>query len=151
MGHQVRFPGVLFLLGCVLCAGRGLLLCRALRRKFPGLCVFLLKSVDAAFGINQFLPSREERVTARANFYANIAFVGGTCFERGSARADNVHFTIGRMNAGFHVFNGVLSNEAGRADGTRKSRVKPTASLQNNTKPRQRVTSAGHDPFLREL
>jgi hypothetical protein len=39
--------------------------------------------------------------------------VSRTRLERGSARADNIHFFVGGMNPGFHVDYGILSSEVG--------------------------------------
>jgi hypothetical protein len=70
----------------------------------PG--VFLFETIDAAGRIHKLLFAREERVAARADFDADVAFVGGSSFERVSARADHIHLVIGRVNSSFHDFLG---------------------------------------------
>jgi hypothetical protein len=101
------FGDLLSLLGLSLGFAGGLFL----RRELASLGVLLLEPVYPAFRINQLLPAREKRMAAGANFYAYIAFVSRTRLERGSARADNIHFFVGGMNPGFHVDYGILSSE----------------------------------------
>jgi hypothetical protein len=63
-----------------------------------------LEAINAAFGIDELLPAREEGVAARTNFNAQIAFMRGTGSEGRSARADYLHIVVGGVNPGFHCF-----------------------------------------------
>ena len=67
--------------------------------------VLLLETVDASGGIDELLFACEEGVAARADFDADVAFVGGASFERVSARADHVHLVVCRVNSSFHFIS----------------------------------------------
>ena len=66
--------------------------------------VFLFKAVDATSGVDQLLFAGEERVAARTDFDADVAFVGGACFERVLTRTNNVHLIVGGVDSSFHLF-----------------------------------------------
>ena len=67
-----------------------------------GLLVFALKAIYAASRIDQFLFACKERVAARANFNADVAFMGGTRLEGVLTRTDNVDLVVGGMDSSFH-------------------------------------------------
>jgi hypothetical protein len=48
------------------------------------------------------LPAGEEGVATGTDFYADVAFVGGTRFKRVSTGANNIYFIVSGMNSGFH-------------------------------------------------
>jgi hypothetical protein len=81
-----------FLFGSSLLLGGGL----------RGSSVLLLETVYPAFGVDQLLLAREERVAAGADFHANVALVGRPGLEVITARADDVNGFVVRMNSGFH-------------------------------------------------
>src|SRR5262249_9806714 len=60
--------------------------------------IFLLKPVDAAGRIDQFLTTREEGMARGADFHANVALVRRPRFEHVAARTDYVDFVISRVN-----------------------------------------------------
>src|SRR5262249_8634084 len=66
----------------------------------PG--VLALEALDASGGVDQLLLAGKEGVAARADFHADVAFMGGASAEGASAGADYIDFLIGWMNAGFH-------------------------------------------------
>src|SRR5258708_859037 len=68
----------------------------------PDLLILLLEAVHAAFGVDQLLPAREERVAVGADFHADVAFVRGAGPKRVAAGAGDADFQVGGMNSGFH-------------------------------------------------
>src|SRR5208283_4524411 len=65
--------------------------------------VLLVKSLDAARGVDQPLPAGEERVALRADFHADVALVRRAGMELVAARADDADFVISGVNPGLHV------------------------------------------------
>lgn len=65
--------------------------------------VTLFKAVNASGGIDQFLFASEERVAVGANFYTDVALVGGTRGEHVGARTNHFDIVIGRVDSGFHT------------------------------------------------
>jgi hypothetical protein len=64
--------------------------------------VLSLEFIDASGGIDQLLLTGEKRVAAGANFDADVVFIGGSCTERMSARADYVHLIVCGVDSSFH-------------------------------------------------
>src|ERR1700733_1067541 len=78
---------------------------------FPGRCsgrgVFLLgvlsaEALDAAGGVHQLLFAGEERMAARANFYADITLMGGPRHKCIAAGTVHAYFVVCGMNSCFH-------------------------------------------------
>jgi len=63
--------------------------------------VFLLESINATAGIQEFLLTREERMASGANLYAKI-LLNGSRFKRVTACASNRRLMISRMDCLFH-------------------------------------------------
>src|SRR5580698_1385157 len=80
---------------------RGFLLALGVLHIF-GLLHHLLEPVHAAFGVHQLLAASEERVTAGADFHADVALVGGSGLEGAPAGTDDVDLVVGGVNSGFH-------------------------------------------------
>jgi len=80
------------------------LLCGRLRLVLLAPCslILLLKSIDAASGINELLAAGKERVAGGADFHADIALMRGARFKRISAGPDNIRLVLGGVNSGFH-------------------------------------------------
>ena len=74
----------------------------AFGRRF--LSVTLVEAVNASRGVDQLLLAREERVTSRADFYVQVALLGGSGGERLAAGAGNINIDVFRMNSWFHYF-----------------------------------------------
>ena len=64
---------------------------------------FLLEAVDAAFGIDEFLASGEERVAARANFHADVALVSRARTELIPAGTGHIDFLVLGVDPCFHA------------------------------------------------
>src|SRR4051794_11765279 len=73
---------------------------------------FLLEARDASFGIYQLLAASKERVAARANFNAQVAFMRRTCPKCRSASTNHIYFVISGMNSCFHSFESFQSTAA---------------------------------------
>src|SRR5262245_6533989 len=82
--------------GVRLRGGAGALLCcrRSLLAALDGLRAVLLgEALDAAFGVDQLLAAREERMTFRADLEVQLV-LGRSRFPRRAARAPGGHFVI---------------------------------------------------------
>ena len=77
---------------------RGLLLFGFL----PGLGVLATEALNAASRVDQLLFSGEERVASGANFYVDVALVGGPGGEVIAASAQHAHFVVGGMIGCLH-------------------------------------------------
>ena len=66
------------------------------------LAVALVKAIDASRCINQFLFTGKKRVAGGANFYVQVALLGGTRLKYLAARAANGYLVILGMNSCFH-------------------------------------------------
>jgi hypothetical protein len=77
---------------------------RVLGLKQLGLGEILLEAIDAAFRIDELLTASEKRMTVRANFHADIAFVSRTRTERVGTRTDHVDFLVVGVDACFHLW-----------------------------------------------
>jgi hypothetical protein len=95
-----------------LAVARALLLCensaKALLLCGVGLgCVALgvlaAEALHATGRVEQFLLAGEERVATGADFYVQIAFVGGPGYKIVAARANHADFAICGMDGCFHV------------------------------------------------
>jgi len=64
--------------------------------------VFAAEALHSAGGIHQFLLAGKERMAIRADFYVNIAFVGGSGAECVSACAMDAHFLVCGMDRCLH-------------------------------------------------
>ena len=60
--------------------------------------VLAAEALDAACRINQFLLASKERMAGGADFYVNVALVGGAGGKIVAARAHNPNFVIAWMN-----------------------------------------------------
>src|SRR5204863_1199521 len=75
-----------------------------------GLCsgaapVFAAETLHAAGRIHQLLLAGKERMAARADFYVDVALVGGTGGESTAAGAMHAHFVVRGMNGCLHGFS----------------------------------------------
>jgi hypothetical protein len=64
--------------------------------------ILLLELVYAARSVDKLLLAGEKRMAIRANFDADVAFMGGTGLERVLACADHVDLIVGRVYSSFH-------------------------------------------------
>ena len=64
--------------------------------------VFTAEALDAAGGVHELLLAGEERVAIRANFNADVAFMGRASHECIAARTMHANFVISWMNSCFH-------------------------------------------------
>ena len=75
-----------------------------------GLGVLAAEALDSAGGVDQLLLAGEEGMAVRADFYADVAFMGRAGRECITARAVHTYFAITRMNGCFHVDSNLDSN-----------------------------------------
>jgi hypothetical protein len=66
------------------------------------LAVFAAESLHSPSGIDQLLLAGKERMAARADFYVNIALMGGTGGKGVSARAMDANFVVCGMDGCLH-------------------------------------------------
>ena len=66
------------------------------------LLIFLLETIDAAFGVNQLLLPGKKRVATGADFNTDVAFVRRAGAEFVSAGASHIHFFVGGVDTRFH-------------------------------------------------
>ena len=81
--------------------------------------ITLVEAVYASGSVNELLLARKERVAGGADFNADVALVGRAGGKGVAACTMHAHFTISRMNRGFHDCSGLECNllillEAGR-------------------------------------
>ena len=73
-----------------------------LRLQLSRFSKFLLKTIDTAFGVYEFLPAGKERVAARTNFDAQNAVVCRAGLKCVAAGTNYFYFFVRRMDPGFH-------------------------------------------------
>ena len=81
--------------------------------------VFAAEALDAAGGIHELLLAGKERMAGGANFYADVALMGGTGYKGIAASAMHADFTIVRMSRCFHIRSLIL-NQTFDSTGVRK-------------------------------
>src|SRR5271169_3368780 len=87
---------------------KSVLCCPGLRGLILG--ILAAEALHASSGIHQLLLAGEERMAGRADFYADIAFVGRPRDKRIAARAMHTHFVISGMNGCFHMGSDLNTN-----------------------------------------
>ena len=70
-----------------------------------GLGVFAAEALNPSGSVHQFLLAGEERMAARADFYADVALVSRPGRKRVAAGTVHTNFAIRGMNSCFHVGN----------------------------------------------
>src|SRR5581483_6450578 len=68
-----------------------------------GLSVLAAEALHASRGVHQLLLAGKERMTVGADFYVDVALVGGPGGERVPARAVHAYFVVTRMDSCLHV------------------------------------------------
>ncbi len=73
--------------------------------RFSGIAfgIFAAEALHAAGGVHKLLLAGKEGMAGSADFYADVALMGGTCNKCVSASAMDADFTVVRMNSCFHV------------------------------------------------
>ena len=68
------------------------------------LAITLVKAIDAARGVNQFLFSSKKWVTGRTDFYVQVAFAGRARLKGVATSTGDCDFSVFRVNSRFHYF-----------------------------------------------
>src|SRR2546422_9947054 len=84
--------------------------------------VFLGELLDAAFGIDEFSLTREERMAARANLDTNILFGGTGHKGRATGATDDRGLVVLGMDAFLHRLTPLPRDQGTRNQGTRHAR-----------------------------